>query len=102
MQTSCIDPDNARVFRGANHQNPAGDNQSIAFNSIIVSANEHADREAGLPGRVDRSCCSCGNGHNRHTVTRRGPEIMTACTCGTLGPDMDAETCEHYCGRRGE
>ncbi len=77
-------------------------NLSIAFNSIIVSANEHADREAGLPGRVDRSCCSCGNGHNRHTVTRRGPEIMTACTCGTLGPDMDAETCEHYCGRRGE
>jgi hypothetical protein len=63
MQTSCIEPDNARVFRGANPQTPAGDNQSITFNSIIISATEHADREAGLPGRVDRTtiyCHSCG------------------------------------------
>jgi hypothetical protein len=63
MQTSCIEPDNARVFRGANPQTPAGDNQSITFNSIIISATEHAAREAGLPGRVDRETTygrSCG------------------------------------------
>ena len=38
-------------------------NQSIAFNSIMISATEHARREAGLPGRVDRTtiyCHSCG------------------------------------------
>ena len=38
-------------------------NLSIAFNSIIISATEHAGREAGLPGRVDREttyCRSCG------------------------------------------
>ena len=38
-------------------------NQSIAFNSIMISATEHARREAGLPGRVDRGtiyCASCG------------------------------------------
>jgi recombinational DNA repair protein RecR len=36
---------------------------STVFGSIIVSAEEHASREAGLPGRVDRettSCRSCG------------------------------------------
>lgn len=38
-------------------------NLSTTFNSIIISATEHADREAGLPGRVDRTtiyCHSCG------------------------------------------
>ena len=37
--------------------------QSTAFGSIIVSAQSHASRETGLPGRVDRettSCRSCG------------------------------------------
>ena len=37
--------------------------QSAAFGSIIVSAQSHASREAGLPGRVDREttyCRSCG------------------------------------------
>lgn len=37
--------------------------QSTAFSSIIVSAQSHASRETGLPGRVDRettSCRSCG------------------------------------------
>ncbi len=36
---------------------------STVFGSIIVSAEEHASREAGLPGRVDRetvACRSCG------------------------------------------
>jgi hypothetical protein len=35
---------------------------STVFGSIIVSATEHAAREAGLPGRADRmiACRSCG------------------------------------------
>jgi len=36
---------------------------STVFGSITVAATEHADREAGLPGRVDRTtiyCHSCG------------------------------------------
>ena len=63
MQDNCINPDNARDFRGANHQIPAGVNQSTVFESIMVSAQSHASRETGLPGRVDRettSCRSCG------------------------------------------
>ncbi len=62
MQDNCINPDNARDFRGANHQIPAGVNQSTVFESIIISDREHLPSEAGLPGRVDRvaACRSCG------------------------------------------
>jgi len=38
-------------------------NQSTVFEHILLSATEHAGREAGLPGRVDREttyCRSCG------------------------------------------
>jgi len=60
MQDNCINPDNARDFRGANHQIPAGVNQSTVFESIMVSArtNETAG-DARLYGRV-RLCRSCG------------------------------------------
>ena len=36
--------------------------RSTVFESILVSAEEHAAREAGLPGRADRmiACRSCG------------------------------------------
>jgi len=63
MQTNYMNPDNARDFRGANHQIPAGVNQSTVFESIIISDREHLPSEAGLPGRVDRTtiyCHSCG------------------------------------------
>ena len=63
MQDNCINPDNARDFRGANHQILAGVNQSTVFEHILLSATEHAGRETGLPGRVDREttyCRSCG------------------------------------------
>ncbi len=35
---------------------------STVFRNIIISASEHAAREAGLPGRADRmiACRSCG------------------------------------------
>ena len=39
------------------------DAQNGTFDRILVAAAEHADREAGLPGRVDRTtiyCHSCG------------------------------------------
>jgi len=39
------------------------DTQNGTFDRILVAATEHADREAGLPGRVDRTmiyCHSCG------------------------------------------
>lgn len=38
-------------------------NLSTVFEHILLSATEHAGREAGLPGRVDREttyCRSCG------------------------------------------
>ncbi len=37
-------------------------NQSTVFEHILLSAKEHAAREAGLPGRADRMivCRSCG------------------------------------------
>mgnify|MGYP007050175772 CR=1 FL=1 len=62
MQTNCMNPDNARDFGGANHQIPAGVNQSTVFESIIISDREHLPSEAGLPGRADRmiACRSCG------------------------------------------
>jgi len=63
MQTNCIESNNARVFRGANHQNPAGVEKSTVFESIIVADRERLPSEAGLPGRADRetiACRSCG------------------------------------------
>ena len=49
---------------------------STVFESIMVSAEEHASREAGLPGRVDREttyCRSCG------CETTSGDGICAAC-----------------------
>ena len=60
MQTSCIEPDNARDFRGANHQNPAGDNQSITFESIKIRTAAHAPANDDLLHGRARLCRSCG------------------------------------------
>jgi hypothetical protein len=49
---------------------------STVFESITVAATEHAAREAGLPGRVDREttyCRSCG------CETTSGDGICAAC-----------------------
>ena len=95
MQTGCIEPDNARVFRGANHQNPTGENQSIAFNSIMISATEHARREAGLPGRVDRerSCASCTDALPRRSIDWQGhlgvPTTRYGCKGMPCGPERE-------------
>jgi len=60
MQDNCINPDNARDFRGANYQIPAGVNQSTVFESIMVSARANAPANDDLlHGRV-RLCRSCG------------------------------------------
>jgi hypothetical protein len=76
MQTRCIEPDNARDFRGANHQIPAGVNQSTVFESIMGSAQSHASREAGLPGRVDRETVAC---RSCDAETTSGDGICPAC-----------------------
>ena len=52
------------------------DAQDGTFDYIIVAAAEHAAREAGLPGRVDREttyCRSCG------CETTSGDGICAAC-----------------------
>ena len=52
------------------------DTQDGTFDRIIVAAAEHAAREAGLPGRVDREttyCRSCG------CETTSGDGICAAC-----------------------
>ena len=52
------------------------DTQDGTFDRIIVTAAEHAAREAGLPGRVDREttyCRSCGY------ETTSGDGICAAC-----------------------
>ena len=49
---------------------------SNVFEHILLSAEEHASREAGLPGRVDRetvACRSCG------AETTSGDGICPAC-----------------------
>jgi hypothetical protein len=60
MQTSCIEPDNARDFRGANHQIPAGVNPSTVFESIMVSARANAPANDDLLHGRARLCRSCG------------------------------------------
>ncbi len=52
------------------------DAQNGTFDRILVAATEHAAREAGLPGRVDREttyCRSCG------CETTSGDGICAAC-----------------------
>ena len=60
MQDNCINPDNARDFRGANHQIPAGVNQSTVFESIMVSARANAPANDDLLHGRARLCRSCG------------------------------------------
>jgi hypothetical protein len=60
MQDNCINPDNARDFRGANHQIPAGVNQSNVFESIMVSARANAPANDDLLHGRARLCRSCG------------------------------------------
>jgi hypothetical protein len=49
---------------------------STVFGSIIVSAEEHASREAGLPGRVDRETVAC---RSCDAETTSGDGICPAC-----------------------
>lgn len=97
MQDNCINPDNARDFRGTNHQIPAGVNQSTVFESITVSAraNEPPNDDL-LHGRVrlcrvcrtettnDRYCDAClADGVRLHTCERCGQEFTA------FGPEDD-------------
>jgi len=73
MQDNCINPDNARDFRGANHQIPAGVNQSTVFESIMVSARANAPANDDLLHGRARLCRSCG------CETTSGDGICPAC-----------------------
>ncbi len=58
MNTNCAGPCPLTRKTEAGTGNP-----STVFEHILLSATEHAGREAGLPGRVDREttyCRSCG------------------------------------------
>jgi hypothetical protein len=57
-RTNCVGPCATACKPGA-----GTDAQNGTFDRILVAATEHAAREAGLPGRVDRTmiyCHSCG------------------------------------------
>jgi len=75
-------------------------NQSIAFTSILLSATEHASREAGLPGRVDRetACASCRDALPRRSMAWEGhlgvPTTRYGCKGMPCGPER-----ENYRGR---
>ena len=51
-------------------------NQSTVFEHILLSAEEHASREAGLPGRVDRETVAC---RSCDAETTSGDGICPAC-----------------------
>jgi len=50
------------------------DTRNGTFDRILVAATEHARREAGLPGRVDRerSCASCTDALPRRSIDWQG------------------------------
>ena len=51
-------------------------NLSTVFEHILLSATEHAGREAGLPGRVDRETVAC---RSCDAETTSGDGICPAC-----------------------
>ena len=66
------------------------DAQNGTFDRIIVAAAEHADREAGLPGRVDRTMNYC-------RVFRA--ETSNDCLCDTcIEAGIEIRACER-CGQ---
>ena len=69
---------------GAGTDTPNG-----TFDRILVAAAEHADREAGLPGRVDRTMIYCrvcraetANDRYCDTCLADGTELRTCIRCG--------------------
>lgn len=76
-------------------------NQSIAFNSIMISATEHARREAGLPGRVDRerSCASCTDALPRRSIDWQGHLGVPTTRYGCAGMPCESPERENYRGR---
>ncbi len=76
-------------------------NQSIAFNSIMISATEHARREAGLPGRVDRerSCASCTDALPRRSIDWQGHLGVPTTRYGCAGMPCESTERENWRGR---
>jgi len=71
--------------------------RSTVFGTIIVSAHEHAAREAGLPGRVDRATILC----RRCGAETDSIEICPACVAA-LREEWAAGLGEQCRGRRVE
>ncbi len=76
-------------------------NQSIAFTSILLSATEHASREAGLPGRVDRetACASCMDALPRRSMAWEGHLGTPTTRYGCAGMPCESPERENYRGR---
>jgi len=91
-RNNCVGPCATACKPGAGTDTPNG-----TFDRILVAAAEHADREAGLPGRVDRTtiyCHSCGCETTADRICDACAEALRAERAEALG-----ERCRvHRCG----
>ena len=77
------------------------DTQNGTFDRILVAATEHAAREAGLPGRVDRerSCASCTDALPRRSIDWQGHLGVPTTRYGCAGMPCESPERENYRGR---